>query len=153
MALRGARRLLGRGCADESGQMTIEFMAMLPVMIAVACIGMNAVTFFSECAAFDIQAKNAIRTYASSPGYGQDTQVAVGKIATALESSFCGNALNVSVEARNAGSGMTTYDATLSYAPNLFGMGLRDSVLGVSLPRLHHTASLTVRSYKPGMLF
>lgn len=42
------------GCArDERGQMTVELAVMIPVLVAIAVIAMNAMLFFSECAAFD----------------------------------------------------------------------------------------------------
>ena len=40
------------GCArDERGQMTVELAVMIPVLVAIAVIAMNAMLFFSECAA------------------------------------------------------------------------------------------------------
>lgn len=142
-----------RFAADERGQMTIEFMVMLPVVIIVACIAVNALTFFSDCAAFDVQAKNAIRTYAASPAYGQDSRVAVGKIEGELKRSFAADALSVRVGAEHARHDLVVYRAHLEYTPNLFGMGLKTEVMGVALPRLHHEAALAVDPYKPGMLF
>lgn len=150
---RFSHRTLRHLAADERGQMTIEFMAMLPVMIIVACIAVNALTFFSECAAFDVQAKNAIRTYATSPAYGQDSHGAVGKIEDTLKRSFDADALSVKVGAEHVRYGLLVYRARLEYTPNLFGMGLKTEVMGVALPRLHHDAALTVEPYKPGMLF
>ena len=42
------------GCArGECGQMTVELAVMIPVLVAIAVIAMNAMLFFSECAAFD----------------------------------------------------------------------------------------------------
>lgn len=138
---------------DLKGQMTMEFMAMFPIMIVIACIAVNAVLFFSACAGFDVQAKNAIRTYAASPGYGEVGAAAGPRIQSALEREFRNDVTSVSVASSSQDGGMVRFDATLEYAPNLFGMGLRGSILGVSLPRLKHTTSLVVSPYKPGMLF
>lgn len=137
----------------SKGQMTMEFMAMFPIMVIIACIAVNAVLFFSECAGFDVQAKNAIRTYAASPGYGETGATAGPRIQSALEAEFSSDTTSVSVTSSNQDGGMVRFDATLEYAPNLFGLGLRSSILGVSLPHLQHTTSLVVSPYKPGVLF
>lgn len=136
---------------ETSGQMTIEFMAVLPVLIIVACIAVNALVFFADCAAFDIEAKNAIRTYAASPGFGEQ-DAAGGQIAAALDEAFADEVTAVSVTSREEGGGMVRFEATLDYAPNLFGLGLRESVFGVALPHLRHSAALVVVPYRPGML-
>ena len=44
------------------------------------------------------------------------------------------------------------YCGRLSFAPTLFGLGLKDEVFGVSLPRLVHEVALTVDAYRPGVL-
>ena len=44
------------------------------------------------------------------------------------------------------------YCGRLSFAPTLFGLGLKDEVFGVSLPRLVHEVDLTVDAYRPGVL-
>ena len=48
----------------ESGQATVELMAALPVMIAIAVIVVNATLFLSDCAAFDRLAHQAVRIHA-----------------------------------------------------------------------------------------
>lgn len=140
---------------DESGQMTIEFVVMFPVMLVIACIAANSLMFFSECAAFDVQAKNAVRTYATSPAYGENgqarTHLAKQHISQQLDGSFKKNGMTVRVDAEEGGKGMTTYRATLLYKPNLLGIALRDSLFGVTFPRLRHTVALTVSPYRPGM--
>lgn len=47
--------MVDRICAvgRSSGQMTVEFVAALPVLLAVAAISVNALAFFGWCAAFD----------------------------------------------------------------------------------------------------
>ena len=44
------------------------------------------------------------------------------------------------------------FTATIEFSPTLFGLGLKSSVFGVSLPHLEHAVSLTVDPYKPGVL-
>lgn len=57
-------------------------------------------------------------------------------------------AIEVTVQGR-AGS-YQRYCGRLSFAPTLFGLGLKDEVFGVSLPRLVHEVDLTVDAYRPG---
>jgi hypothetical protein len=59
----------------------------------------------------------------------------------------------VTVTYEGMGGGLVRYVATLEYAPNLFGMGMRSSVFGVQLPALRHSTSLVVDTYKPGIVF
>ena len=96
----------------SKGQMTMEFMAMFPIMVIIACIAVNAVLFFSECAGFDVQAKNAIRTYAASPGYGETGAAAGPRIQSALEAEFSSDTTSVSVTSSNQDGGMVRFDAT-----------------------------------------
>lgn len=91
------------------GQMTMEFMAMFPLMIIVACIAVNAISFLSLCAGFDVQAKNAIRTYATSPGYGETGASAGPRIQSALDAEFSNDAVSVSVAASDGGAGMVRF--------------------------------------------
>ena len=55
----------------EKGQMTVELAVAMPVLIVVAVIAANALTFFAECAVFDRVAHEAVRVHAAAPAYGQ----------------------------------------------------------------------------------
>ena len=141
-----ARRL------SECGQASVELMMALPVMIAVAVIVVNALLFFSDCAAFDRLAHQAVRVHAASPAYGQDAQRSRDLVQSELERSFARDNLEVSVAVESVSGGRLSFDATLEYSPTLFGMGLRTEVLGVRLPGLSHTVSYVVDQYKPGVV-
>ena len=54
---------------DERGQMTVELAAAFPVLIIVAVIAVNALAFFSECAAFDAE-NEAVRVSAEAVSGG-----------------------------------------------------------------------------------
>lgn len=138
--------------ADPRGQATVEWAAALPVLIIVATIAVNALTFFSECAAFDRLFRGAVRVHATSPAYGEGSAEACTNIASTLEAAFAKDNLSVSVTVQDGGLGKETYVGTLSFSPTLFGLGLKDSIFGVSLPCLEHSASLTVDAYKPGVI-
>lgn len=133
--------------------MTIELVAVLPVAIIVAVIVVNALTFFSECAAFDRLSRNAVRLCATSPDYGQTVADSVAKVQALLEEGMTAENLAIEVAAEQDALGHARFTMKLLFAPTLFGLGLRDQVLGVALPRLEHTESIVVDTYKPGMLF
>lgn len=144
---------LMRPDAGRGGQMSVEMMAVLPVAIIIAAIAVNALTFFGDCASFDRLARNAIRVYATSPTYGAGEGQAQAGILQALEGEFDASFERVEVSYSGMSGGLVRYTATLDYAPNLFSMGLRDSILGVSMPHLRHSTSLVVDTYRPGIFF
>ena len=147
---RRAHRLGARG--RECGQATVELAAVLPVMLAVAFIVVNATLFLSECAAFDRLFPQAVRVHAASPGYGQDPAACRGRVQAQLEEAFPQENLSVSVAVEEASGGLVRYRARLEFQPTLFGLGLRSEVFGVELPGLAHTAECTVDRYKPGVI-
>lgn len=136
----------------ECGQMTVELAVAMPVLIAVAVIAVNALTFFAECAVFDRVAHEAVRVHAAAPAYGQDT----GQSCALVEQDICmaldADNLEVSVSCGAAGFDCEQFTATLVFHPTLFGMGLRSEVFGVSLPSLIHATSYVVDVYKPGVI-
>ena len=137
---------------SEKGQMTIEFAVAFPVFIIVAAIAVNALLFFSECAAFDRISKDAVRAYATSPAYEQQIDISCAQIQEKINASFDKDYLSAQVTASNSGSGHIRFDAELQFCPTLFGLGLKSEIFGVSLPKLRHTSSFTVDVYKPGVL-
>ena len=79
--------MVDRICAigRSSGQMTVEFVAALPVLLAVAVISVNALTYFGWCAAFDDDFRDSVRVYAASPAYGQGVGDTCALIERALD--------------------------------------------------------------------
>ena len=57
----GVMGLLVKGASGSRGHMTIELVVVLPVVLALAVVAVNALQFFGDCAAFDREARNAIR--------------------------------------------------------------------------------------------
>ena len=131
--------------------MTVELAVVLPVAIVVAAIAMNALLFFSECAAFDRKFPNAVRVYAAAPAYGETAGGNTGLVQEHLRGRFAEDHLAVDVTSVSQGF-LIRFDATLTFTPTLFGMGLRESVMGVSLPRLTHRTSFVIDPYKPGVI-
>lgn len=137
---------------EQSGQMSIEFMLVLPVIIIIAVIAVNALLFFSECAAFDRLVRDAVRVHATSPAYGQGLEQSCSQIAEAVSQNFEEENLVTTVNCEQNALGNATFTAEIIFSPTLFGMGMRSSVLGVPLPSLKHSVSFTVSPYKPGVL-
>ncbi|WP_346686945.1 hypothetical protein [Enteroscipio rubneri] len=144
--------LTSAGRSGENGQMTVELAVALPVLLAVAAIAVNALLFFSECAAFDVASRDAVRIHAASPAYGQDLEQSRARVAAALSESFDRPYTASSVAVEGAAGGHATFTSTLEFFPTLFGMGLKTSVFGVALPKIAHAISFTVDCYKPGVL-
>ena len=136
----------------RSGQGTVELAAVMPALLIVAVVSVNACAFFSECAAFDRLSRQAVRAYATSPGYGQGADQGRSRVQASLESGFDAENESVSVAVESAGGQCVRYTATLSFAPTLFGLGLKSKVFGVHLPELKHQSSLIVDPFNPGVI-
>lgn len=137
----------------ELGQMTVEIAVTLPVFIVVALIAVNAVLFFSECAAFDRVAREAMRIHVASPSYEQGLEQSRAKVASEITQALGRPYLQSRVAIEGTAAGHVRCTATLEFSPTLFGLGLKPSVFGVALPHLEHTVSLVVDPYKPGVLW
>ena len=131
--------------------MTVEMAVAFPALIIVAVIAVNAFSFFHDCAVFDRVAREAVRVYATAPAYGQDIGQSAALVQQDIRSQLDADNLDVSVSTGSAGMDFDAYTATLEYSPTLFGLGLRSSVFGVSLPRLSHSATYVVDRYRPGV--
>ncbi len=150
---KGFGRRRGRvAVGDQRGQMTVELAAAFPVLIVVAVIAVNSCTFFYECAVFDRVASEAVRVHAAAPAYGQSSGTACASIEQALLSELDAPNVAIGVSHGVVGADFDKYTATLEYYPTLFGMGLRPEVFGVALPHLTHEVSLTVDTYKAGVV-
>lgn len=138
---------------DDSGQMTVEIMVALPVMIIVAVIAVNALWCFSQCASFDRLARDAVRIVAASPEYGQGTEGSTSQVKAIIDERLSDQEeSNYSVEAILGLNGSVRYLIDLEYHPTLFGTGMQSSVFGVSLPIIKHQVTVVVDPYKPGVI-
>ena len=135
----------------DKGQMTLEFMIVLPVMLAIAIISQNAMFYLSECASFDRSVKDIIRVHSSSPTYSEGSETITAKITDDINRIINQDYLECGISKEKTLS-FTKYTATLRYFPNIFGMGLKDSVLGVPMPTATHEVQFTIDQYKPGVL-
>lgn len=136
----------------SAGQMTIELAVTMPVLIVVAVIAVNVMTFFSECAVFDRVAHEAVRVYAAAPAYGQNVGQSCALVEQAVRSQVSADNLDVTVSHGMTGADFDEFTVTLVFHPTLFGMGLRSEVFGVALPTLRHTTRYVIDSYRPGVV-
>lgn len=132
--------------------MTVELAVAMPVLIIVAVIAVNAVTFFGQCAVFDRVAHEAVRVHAASPAYGQGVGGSCSLIAQDVQAAMDAPNIETSVSHGAAGLNFDRYIVTLDYHPTLFGLGLRSEVFGVALPTLTHSVTYAVDSYKAGVV-
>ena len=140
------------GIRNESGQMTVELAVVFPVVLIIAVITVNALLFFSDCAAFDRVARDAVRVYATSPAYGQGQDQCAAQVKSAIEAAFSQSYTETTVSAQAVSGGCVKYTSTLAFSPNLFGRGLAPEVFGVQLPKIEHSVSYVVDTYKPGVI-
>ena len=151
MKLRGVIDGRARCAHEQSGQMSVELAVVFPIAIALMLIVVNALDFMGACASFDRVARNAIRLSATAPGYGEDQSAVLAAIEEVVSSEAAEN-VSYSVAVAGGFLGQVTYTATLEYTPTLFGLPLRETVFGVTLPKLRHEVALTVDPYHPGIL-
>lgn len=137
---------------DEGGQMTVELMVVLPAVIIIAVIVVNALTFFGLCAEFDRVGRNAVRICATSPAAEQGLDQSISLVEETVSEAMDLEDGECAVSASQDALGHVTFDLVLTYYPTLFGLGLKSEVFGVSLPQLTHSTSLVIDVYKPGML-
>ncbi len=133
--------------ANENGQMTVELCIIFPVAIIIAAIAVNALLFFSDCASFDRAARNTIRALASSPSTQEDASAIAARIENELKETL--DAQDIVCTISHADGGLNRFTATRTFKPTLFGMGLRDQIWGIPLPRLTHATELTVDTFSP----
>lgn len=142
---------IGECASKRRGQMTIELAVAFPVLIAVAVIAVNAMTFFADCAAFDRLAHESVRIHATAPAYHQGQAQSCSLVTADLKAALPRENLEMSVVCEAVAFDCEKFTATLEYSPTLFGMGLRSEVFGVSMPKLKHQTSFVVDVYKPGV--
>ena len=117
-----------------------------------SCLLYTSLLFFSECAAFDRVAREAVRVHAASPACGQGLEQSCALVSQTVEQAFDRPYVGTRVAVEGTAGGHARFTATIEFSPTLFGLGLKSSVFGVALPHLEHAVSLTVDPYKPGVL-
>lgn len=147
-----------------SGQMSVEFAALLPVMLVVALVGLNLMRYVELCSEFDQVALDAVVSQGVSPAGEQTVESAERQVRSCIEDAM-GSGRSVSVEVtstdegRFGGSGenltvvpsLTRFTCTLKITP----WPGRLSIAGVEFVpplRLVHERSIVVDRYRPGVV-
>lgn len=132
--------------------MTIELAVAMPVLIVVAVIATNAITFFADCAVFDRVAHDAVRVHAASPAYAQGADQSCALIEKTIGEAIDQPNVEIGVRRGATGFGFDQFTATIEFHPTLFGLGLRTEVFGIALPTLSHSTTYVIDCYKPGVV-
>lgn len=138
---------------NDEGQATVELAIMFPVVLIIAVIAVNALTFFSECSSFDRAFKQVTTCIGPNPGYGKNIGNTKSIIESELQNRFDEDFLDFEVSVENVSGGFQEFRAVLKMYPTLFGMGLRSEIFGVPLPSLNHEQKMVIEVYKPGVIF
>ena len=134
---------------SEKGQMAVELAVVVPVILLIMVITVDALVFTSECARFDHLACQRILACATSPGktgYALDSRAAA--VQSALEADFAKNGSSVEVSVEDAGvplASMNVFQCTFRFSPWPL------STAGAPLT-LDHSCCLAIDPYTPGEL-
>lgn len=155
-----------RGCGEarESGQMTVELAAMLPVIIVVALIVYNLAKYAEVCSTFDRVSLAAAVSHGVSPSGSQSRGAAVSEIEGVIRKALNSRACDVTVSASDAASAvekdgltfpltplLTTYRCTLTFHP--WPTTVSVAGVGYSAPlSLRHERTITVDRFRPGVV-
>lgn len=159
------RHRLFTSLRSERGQMAVEMVVVLPILLAVLGIMVNLMVYLGDCARFDRVAAEAVRTQAASPGFGEYRSVSRAQDVQALiELSFAGSDylfFEVTVSESGFGGGpeeagigfsltpfQETYICSMQYRPWGFG----DSFFGIHFSGIPHTRNYVIDPYRPGVL-
>lgn len=148
---------------NRDGQMTVELAVVTPVVIVVALIVVNLMSFVGACAAFDQAALDAVLAHGVAPSGEQSEVAAVEEVREALSESLGHEgSCEVSVRAENVGERataasfvvsplLTRYVCTLSFYPWPTRLRLPGITLEAPLA-LVHERELVVDRYRPGVV-
>lgn len=172
-------RALGQGCrggpnsrglwrnlrTDCRGQATVELAMCVPLLLVMAFVVANLMSYVEACAAFDRIAYDAVVSQGVSPAGEGVSSPATGAIRSCIEDAL-GREATCSVEVRSEdvlryggdpdttfsiAPRLTRYVCTLRYRPWPSGV----VIAGVSMQApavLVHTRELVVDRYRPGVV-
>lgn len=138
---------------DQSGQAVVELAVMFPVILIIALIAVNALTFFSECSLFDRSFKQIVSCTGTSPAYGKTFDNLIAQVKERLSDKLDKDFLDFDIFIEAKSGGFIEYNGILIMHPTLFGIGLKEEIFGVPLPCLSHQQKIVIEEYKPGVIF
>lgn len=139
--------------ANKEGQMTVELAVAFPVLIIVAVVMVNALSFAGECARFDRISRNSLRTETSTPSIDESTSASCSRVKEVLDEEFRADNESVEVSILQEKDFCVEFECELKWYPTLFGMGLKSEVFGVHMLELSHKNSLVIDPHRAGDVF
>lgn len=164
MAMRRTRMLMRRAAAPRSGQMAVEVMVVLPVVVALIIVVVDTMVYLGDCARFDRVAAEAVRVHAGSPSsaeYGvvDNTAEVKNEIEAAMPNS---DHLSYAVTSQGAlSAGLSGYGGVLSFIPQpqvyicalVFSpWPFSHGAFGAHPLQITHSRSFVVDPYHPGVI-
>lgn len=161
-----ARVLLGlRRCLrSDKGQMAVELMVCMPVVLALAIISCDLLVYLGDCAAFDRVSAEVVRLHAASPAAAEYSVSAQrGSISAGIKRAMgSADRLTFSVSAESSaaqgasGNGSVgslvswqrCYTCVMRYSPWPFTSG----GFGASPLAIAHSRSYVIDPYHPGVV-
>lgn len=137
----------------DAGQATIELAVMFPIVMIIAVIMINALTFFCECSKFDRVFKETVVSIGASPAYGESSANTKSILEDAIAKDFTKDFLESQVTYEDINGGYVSFTGVLKMYPTLFGLGLKRDIFGLALPPLEHQQKISIDVYKPGVIF
>lgn len=156
--------MMRRAAASGSGQMAVEVMVVLPVVVALIIVVVDTMVYLGDCARFDRVAAEAVRVHAGSPSsaeYGVVDNAAEvrDEIEAAMPSS---GHLSYAVTSQGAlSAGVSGYGGILSFIPQpqVYTCALVFSpwpfshgAFGAHPLQITHRKSFAVDPYRPGVI-
>ena len=139
--------------SEYKAQMTVELAVVFPVLIIVAVVMVNALSFAGECARFDRVARNSLRCENATPSIDENAESALSRTRETLTADFASDNESVNVNVAGENWSNVELECELLWRPTLFGMGLKSEVFGVHMFELTHKTNLTIDTHRAGDVF
>ena len=126
---------------SSEGQMTVEFVVMLPVILAIAAIALYAISYLSICLAFDRALCEAVRVSTESSYVdGTAADYIESDIVKTLQENSGVEITDGCIEVSSTTSmvGHVRYEGSIRIEPEMLGMPLAH-IFGYVVPDITHT--------------
>lgn len=122
--------------------MTIECAICFPVLLALALVSYNAMSFICACSEFDRQFYEEVRIHATSLDAHSTVTSVCDDINEAMNTHYV-TPENRTISAHEQGLGMVCFTGEMIFEPTVFGNRVLQGMGLTKLASLHHKTSLT----------
>ncbi|MDR0500961.1 MAG: hypothetical protein LBG97_06960 [Coriobacteriales bacterium] len=153
-----------KNISGNEGQMAVELAVCIPVIIMVAMLMINVLSYLDACARFDRIAPDAVRIQATSSGYGGYGRLEkASRVQEVIAKSFA-DADNVCISVyatQTNGTNDNDNNSVLSLLPELESytcrlqfepLGASASFFGMHFFSITHERTYTIDPFKPGVV-